>query len=72
MLATQGFEQTNLMCVPNCYIMPEVTDITGLDNYNMTDQTRFDANTGDLLNWLDYLLLFVWWHTMATRMTFHY
>ena len=31
-------------------IMPEVTDITGLDNYKLTDQTRFDANTGDLLN----------------------
>ena len=31
-------------------IMPEVTDITGLDNYNLTSQTRFDANTGDLLN----------------------
>ena len=30
-------------------IMPEVTDITGLDNYNLTSQTRFDAKTGDLL-----------------------
>ena len=30
--------------------MPEVTNITGLDNFNLTDQTRFDANTGDLLN----------------------
>ena len=25
-------------------------DITGLDNYNLNDQIRFDANTGHLLN----------------------
>ena len=38
------------LCVyPMATIMPEVTDITGLDNYNLTSQTRFDANTGDLL-----------------------
>ena len=30
--------------------MPEVSDITGLDNYNLTDQARFDASTGDMLN----------------------
>ena len=36
------------LCVyPIATIMPEVTDITGLDNYNLTDQTRLDANTGD-------------------------
>ena len=38
------------LCVyPITTIMPEVSDITGLDNYNLTDQTRFDRNTGDLL-----------------------
>ena len=39
------------LCVyPMATIMPEVTDITGLDNYNLTDQHWFDANTGALLN----------------------
>jgi len=34
------------LCVyPMATIMQEVTDITGLDNYNLTSQTRFDANT---------------------------
>ena len=35
--------------LPMATIMPEVTDITGLDNYKLTSQTIFDANTGDLL-----------------------
>ena len=45
------------LCVyPMATIMPEVSDITGLDNYNLTDQTRFDENTGYLLkNFLDRL-----------------
>jgi hypothetical protein len=30
-------------------IMPEVSRITGLDNYNLTGRTRFDKSTGDLL-----------------------
>ena len=39
------------LCVyPMATVMPDVTDITGLDNYNLNDQTRFDANTGHLLN----------------------
>ena len=39
------------LCVyPMATIMPQVSDITGLDNYNLSDQARFDANTGDLLN----------------------
>ena len=38
------------LCVyPMATIMPIVTDITGLDNYNLEDQTRFDSNTGQLL-----------------------
>ena len=31
-------------------IMLDITNITGLNNYNLTDQTRFDANTGLLLS----------------------
>ena len=38
------------LCVyPMAIIMPEVSKITGLDNYNLTDQARFDKSTGDLL-----------------------
>lgn len=39
------------LCVyPMATIMPVVTNITGLDNYNLTDQARFDKNTVSLLN----------------------
>jgi len=39
------------LCVyPMATIMPVVTNITGLDNYNLTGQARFDKNTVDLLN----------------------
>ena len=39
------------LCVyPMATIMPEVSDITELDNYNLTGQTKFDVNTGHLLN----------------------
>ena len=31
-------------------IMQKITNITGLNNYKLNDQTRFDANTGHLLN----------------------
>ena len=38
------------LCVyPMATIMPNVTSITGLDNYNLTGQGRFDKNTGDLI-----------------------
>jgi three prime repair exonuclease-1 len=30
-------------------IMPDVSGLTGLDNYNLIGQTRFDKSTGDLL-----------------------
>ena len=45
------------LCVyPMATIMPEVSDITELDNYNLSGQTRFDANTGELLkSFLDRL-----------------
>jgi len=39
------------LCVyPMATIMPVVSTITGLDNYNLTDQARFDKGTVDLLN----------------------
>ena len=39
------------LCVyPMAPVMPDASDITGLDNYNLSDQNRFDANTGHLLN----------------------
>jgi len=39
------------LCVyPMAPILPVVTNITGLDNYNLTNQARFDRNTLDLLN----------------------
>ena len=38
------------LCVyPMATIMPNVTSITGLDNYNLTGQARFDKNTGGLI-----------------------
>ena len=39
------------LCVyPMATIPPEVSDITELDNYNLSDQTRFDPTTRDMLN----------------------
>ena len=39
------------VCVyPMSVIRPEVTDITGLDNYNLSGQSTFDKNTGELIN----------------------
>ena len=38
------------LCVyPMAAIMPDVSRLTGLDNYNLIGQTRFDKSTGDLL-----------------------
>ena len=39
------------VCVyPMATIRPEVSVITGLDNYNLSGQATFDRNTGELLN----------------------
>ena len=39
------------VCVyPLAIIRPEVTDITGLDNYNLSGQASFSMETGELLN----------------------
>lgn len=42
---------------PMATIRPEVSDITGLDNYNLSGQATFTKKTGDLLNsYLSHLL----------------
>ena len=39
------------LCVyPMATIVPLVSDITGLDNYNLMGQSKFSKSTGDLLN----------------------
>jgi three prime repair exonuclease-1 len=39
------------LCVyPMATIVPDVTDITGLDNYNLTGQTKFDKDIAKMLN----------------------
>ena len=39
------------VCVyPMAIIRPEVSEITGLDNYNLSGQATFDRETGELLN----------------------
>jgi DNA polymerase III epsilon subunit-like protein len=39
------------ICVyPMATIVPLVSDLTGLDNYNLTDQSKFSKNTGELIN----------------------
>ena len=39
------------ICVyPMATIRTEVSEITGLDNYNLSGQTTFDKETGELLN----------------------
>ena len=39
------------ICVyPMASIRPEVSEITGLDNYNLSGQSTFDRNTGELIN----------------------
>ena len=39
------------LCVyPMATIVPLVSSMTGLDNYNLTGQSKFDRNIGNLLN----------------------
>ena len=39
------------VCVyPMSIIRPEVSEITGLDNYNLSGQSTFDKSTGELIN----------------------
>jgi hypothetical protein len=55
-------------------IRPEVSGITGLDNYNLSGQATFDKETGVLINSFlaRYLNHFVWWLTMETYIISHY
>ena len=40
------------VCVyPMSIIRPEVAEITGLDNYNLSGQSTFDKSTGELINY---------------------
>ena len=58
------------VCVyPLATILPEVSVITGLDNYNLSGQATFDTETGELLN--SFLSHFVWWLTMEAYMISH-
>ena len=62
------------ICVyPMATIMPVVSSITGLDNYNLTDQARFDKNTVDMINsfLLRLPILCAWLLTMAIISTSH-
>ena len=39
------------LCVyPMATIVPVVSSLTGLDNYNLTGQSKFDQNIGELLH----------------------
>jgi three prime repair exonuclease-1 len=39
------------LCIyPMATIVPLVSDMTGLDNYNLSGQSKFNKNTGDLIN----------------------
>ena len=38
------------LCIyPNAVIVPLVSDLTGLDNYNLSEQSPFNKNTGELI-----------------------
>ena len=39
------------LCIyPMATIVPLITDMTGLDNYNLSAQSKFDRSTGDMIN----------------------
>lgn len=39
------------LCIyPMATIVPQVSDMTGLDNYNLSGQSKFNKSTGDLIN----------------------
>ena len=39
-----------LCTYPMTTIVPLVSDLTGLDNYNLSEQSKFSKTTGDLIN----------------------
>jgi hypothetical protein len=40
----------NLCVYPMAAFLSVVSDITGLENYNLIGQSKFNKNTGDLIN----------------------
>jgi hypothetical protein len=46
----QVLNKLTLCVYPMAIIVPYVSSITDLDNYNLSGQARFDKNTADLLN----------------------
>ena len=58
---------------PMAIIRPEVSEITGLDNYNLSGQAPFNIKlvSFSIASLLTYRGLFVWWLTMVTNMTSH-
>ena len=47
---TRVLNKLTLCVYPMATIVPFVSSMTGLDNYNLTGQSRFDENIGNLLN----------------------
>ena len=63
------------LCIyPMAIVVPLVSDLTGLDNYNLSGQSNFNKTTVDLINTFCHLfpLLYVEQHTMEMHMIFHY
>jgi hypothetical protein len=60
------------LCVyPTDPVVPDASRITGLDNYNLYGQAKFDINTVKLFS-EGYLLLSAWCLTMVIGLTFLY
>jgi hypothetical protein len=49
-MVTRVFKQADLYVYPMATIFPHVSGNTGLDNYNLCDQARFDKNTTDMIS----------------------
>jgi three prime repair exonuclease-1 len=49
-LSLRIWNKLTLCIFPMATIVPLVSDLTGLDNYNLTGQSKFNKNTGNLVN----------------------
>ena len=49
-LVSRVLNKLTLCVYPMATIVPYLSSITGLDNYNLSEQTRFEQNTIVLLN----------------------
>ena len=49
-LAPRILNKLTLCVFPMATIFPLVSDLTGLDNYNLTGQSKFDKSTGNLID----------------------